>query len=346
MSLDHVTADLVRQIDAELREIIRSPHHSLGAYYGMLQYHLGWVDGQLKPIETVGGKRLRPLLCLVSCEALGGALSQALPAACAIELIHNFSLVHDDIQDGSQIRRGRRTVWDIWGIDQGINVGDGLFALAHLTLHRMSDLGVPPRKQLAVSQALERACLALCEGQFFDMTFEGNLDVDLDQYLWMIRRKTGALIAAATEVGAILATDNAHTIELCHQFGEHLGVAFQIQDDILGIWGDEQLTGKSAASDIRDRKQTLPVVYALNHPHRGQVASELSDLYIGTTTLNEAAIQAVLEILDSVGARQHAEEMALRYLEMALQDLEDTGLAHAAQANLREIASSLAGRQT
>ncbi len=346
MSLDHVTAELVHQIDAELREIVRSPHHSLASYYGMLQYHLGWVDEHLRPIETVGGKRLRPMLCLLTCQALGGTLTQALPAACAIELIHNFSLVHDDIQDGSQIRRGRRAVWDIWGMDQGINVGDGLFAIAHLALHRMSDRGVSSNKQLAASRALEKACLALCEGQFFDMAFEAHLDVDQDRYLWMIRCKTGALIAAATEVGAILATDDARTIQLCRLFGEHLGVAFQIQDDILGIWGDEQLTGKSAASDIKDRKKTLPVVYALNQPHKRQAASKLSDLYARTTTLDEAAIQIALEILDSVGARQHAEEMALRYLEMAMRDLEETAIEHAAQANLREIASSLVGRQT
>ncbi len=346
MSLDHVTAELVHQIDAELREIVCSPHYSLAPYYGMLQYHLGWVDEHLQPIDTVSGKRLRPLLCLLSCEALGGSSHRAVPAACAIELIHNFSLVHDDIQDGSQIRRGRRAVWDIWGMDQGINVGDGLFAIAHLALHRMSDRGVSASRQLAASHALEKACLALCEGQFFDIAFEAHLDVDQDQYLWMIRRKTGALIAAATEVGAILATNDARIIELCHQFGEHLGLAFQIQDDILGIWGDEQLTGKSAASDIRDRKKTLPVVYALSQLRKRQPASELFDLYAGTTALDEAAIRAILDVLDSVGARQHAEGMALRYLEVALRDLEETGIDHTAQANLREIASSLVGRQT
>ena len=238
MTLERITADLLPQIDTELREITRSPHHSLGTYYGMLHYHLGWADEELQPIQTPSGKRLRPLLCLLSCQASGGEPSQALPAACAIELIHNFSLVHDDIQDGSQTRRGRRAVWDIWGLDQGINAGDGLFALAHLALHRLSDRGVPPSRQLAASAALDRACMALCEGQFFDMTFEDLLDVDLDQYIWMIRRKTAALLAAATEIGAILATDDAPGIERFYRFGVHLGFAFQIQDDVLGNWGN------------------------------------------------------------------------------------------------------------
>jgi len=121
----------------------------------------------------------------------------------------------------------------IWGLDQGINVGDGLFALAHLALHRLSDRGVPPGRQQAATSVLDRACLALCEGQFFDMTFEDLLTVDLDQYIWMIRRKTAALLAAATQIGAILATDDALLIERFREFGEHLGLAFQIQDDLL-----------------------------------------------------------------------------------------------------------------
>ena len=345
MTLENIAAGLVPQIDAELREITQTPHHSLGSYYGMLHYHLGWTDEELNPVQTASGKRLRPLLCLLSCQALDGVPSQALPAACAIELIHNFSLVHDDIQDGSQTRRGRRAVWDIWGLDQGINVGDGLFALAHLALHRLPDRGVTPRRQLAASLALNRACLALCEGQYFDMAFEDFLKVDLDQYLWMIRRKTAALLAAATEIGASLATDDSRLVEQFYRFGEHLGLAFQIQDDVLGTWGDEQVTGKSAASDIRDRKKTLPVVYALNQPENRQAAHQLAKIYAQQAPLGATSIQTVLDILHDVGARQRAEEMALSYYEMALQNLEETGLAPAALSNLRSLASSLLGRQ-
>lgn len=345
MTLEHITADLVPQIDAELREITRAPHHSLGSYYGMLHYHLGWTDEELNPIPTTSGKRLRPLLCLLSCRALDGDPSQALPAACAIELIHNFSLVHDDIQDGSQTRRGRRAVWDIWGLDQGINVGDGLFALAHLALHRLCDRGVSPSRQQAASLALNRSCLALCEGQYFDMAFEDFLGVDLDQYIWMIRRKTAALLAASAEIGASLATDDTRMVGQFYRFGEHLGLAFQIQDDILGTWGDEQVTGKSAASDIRDRKKTLPVVYALNQPEERQAARRLSEVYSHQAPLDDDAIQAVLDILHDLGARQHAEELALSYYDMAIGALEATGLDPRTLSNLRALASSLLGRQ-
>ena len=311
----------------------------------MLHYHLGWTDEELNPVQPTSGKRLRPLLCLLSCQALGGVPSHALPAACAIELIHNFSLVHDDIQDGSHTRRGRRAVWDIWGLDQGINVGDGLFALAHLALHRLADRGVPPSRQLATSLALNRACLSLCEGQYFDMAFEDLLEVDLDQYLWMIGRKTAALLAAATEIGAGLASDDARMVERFYRFGEQLGLAFQIHDDILGTWGDEQVTGKSAASDIRDRKKTLPVVYALNQPDNRQAARQLSEMYSHQAPLGDDTIKTVLDILSDVGAKQWAEDLALNYYHSALQSLEDTGLDSCALANLRTLASSLLGRQ-
>ena len=346
MPLEQIAADLLPLIDTELQAITCSPRHGLAPYYGMLHYHLGWADQELNPVQTnSSGKRLRPLLCILSCQALNGDLHQAVPAACAIELIHNFSLVHDDIQDGSQTRRGRRTVWDIWGASHGINAGDGLFALAHLAMHRLADRSVSPDRQQAASLALDRACLALCEGQFFDMAFEDRPDVDLDQYLWMIRSKTAALLAAATQIGAILATDDVHWIELFGRFGENLGMAFQIQDDLLGAWGDEQVTGKSAASDIRDRKKTFPVVYALNQEHSWQAAQQLAELYNRPAPLDETDIQSALDILDTVGARQQAEETALSYYHQALQNLAQAVRAPSTQENLRELAASLLRRE-
>jgi geranylgeranyl diphosphate synthase type I len=346
VALDRITATLLPLIDTELQAIAQSPRRGLEPYYGMLRYHLGWTDQELKPVQAKSsGKRLRPLLCLLSCQALDGDPDQAVPAACAIELIHNFSLVHDDIQDGSRTRRGRRTVWDIWGANHGINVGDGIFALAHLAMHRVADRGVSPERQQAASLALDRACLTLCEGQFFDMAFEDRPNVDLDQYLWMIRSKTAALLAAATQIGAILATDDAHRIKHFGQFGENLGMAFQIQDDLLGAWGDEEMTGKSAASDIRDRKKTFPVVYALTQGHDRQATQQLAELYGGQAPLDDADIQSVLDILDAVGARRRAEEAALSYYRQALQNLDHAARDASAQENLRELAASLLGRQ-
>jgi geranylgeranyl diphosphate synthase type I len=271
---------------------------------------------------------------------------QALPAAAAVELIHNFSLVHDDIQDASKTRRGRRAVWDIWGLAHGINVGDGLFVLARLALHRLGELDVSPSRQQAVTFVLDRACLALCEGQYFDMTFEEQVSVDLDQYLWMIRHKTAALLAAAAQLGAIIATDNQDAIQHYREFGENLGMAFQIQDDVLGVWGDEQLTGKSAATDIRDRKKTLPVVYALKQETDRAAAHRLAALYSGVDALDGEAIQEVTGLLERVGARQYTEDMAREYYRKALDHLARSGPSNDAQMQLRALAASLLGRET
>ncbi len=345
MSLNEAIDRLLPEIEAELQEIARIPHHSLATYYSMMHYHLGWTDETMKSVQIRGGKRLRPVLCLLSAMAAGGSLRQTLPAACAVELIHNFSLVHDDIQDGSQFRRARRAVWDIWGVAHGINVGDGLFVLARLALHRLGDQGVSQDRRQAATLALDQACLALCEGQFFDMAFEDRLDVNLEQYLWMIRHKTAKLFAASAQLGAIVATDDAALVDHYYRFGENLGMAFQIQDDILGAWGDQQVTGKSAATDIRDKKKTLPVVYVLNHPKERDSARQLIDLYSQPDPLDESGIRSALEILKRAGARRHAEDMAEQYYRQALQSLGRSGIENPAQSHLRELAASLLGRK-
>jgi geranylgeranyl diphosphate synthase type I len=228
----------------------------------------------------------------------------------------------------------------------GINVGDGLFVLARLALHHLTDRGVSPSRQQAATLTLDRACLALCEGQYFDMTFEELASIDLDQYLWMIRHKTAALLAASTQLGAGIVTDDAEMIAHYYRFGENLGMAFQIQDDILGAWGDEAVTGKPAAIDIRDKKKTLPVVYTLTQTSDRNTAQRLADLYKQEDPLDRSAIQSVLALLDRVGARQFSEELAEQHYRLALQSLEQTGVFNDAQSNLRELAASLLGRKT
>jgi geranylgeranyl diphosphate synthase type I len=333
-------------IEAELQDIVRAPHHSRAVYYGMMRYHMGWLDEDLDPVEVRSGKRLRPMLCLLACQAAGGDPEQALPAAAALELVHNFSLVHDDIQDVSHHRRGRLAVWDIWGMAQGIYVGDGLFVLARLALHRLGERGVSLARQQAATLALDRACLALCEGQFFDMTFEEQLDTDLEQYLWMIDHKTAALLATSAQMGAIVASDDPQVIDHFRSFGRNLGIAFQIQDDILGAWGDERVTGKSAATDIRDKKKALPATYTLNQTSNAGAAQRLARLYAQEGPLDQEGIEAGLTILGEVGARAHCEEMAQEYHDRALDSLDSTRIENTALAHMRQLAASLLGRQT
>ncbi|MFN2289732.1 MAG: polyprenyl synthetase family protein [Anaerolineae bacterium] len=332
-------------IEDELRQVVQPSHHGLGTYYGMMRYHLGWTDEQFQAVGTNSGKRIRPLLCLLCCEGAGGRAAQALPAAAAVELIHNFSLVHDDIQDTSRFRRGRPAVWSIWGPAHAINVGDGLFVLARLALDRLGEHDVPVTRRQAAALALDQACLALCEGQYTDMAFEDRLAVDLDQYLWMIRHKTARLLAASAQLGAIVASDDEDLVSLYYRFGQQLGMAFQIQDDILGAWGEEAITGKSAATDIRDKKKTLPVVYALNHPQQREAASQLRALYSQEGPLDEAGVKLALGILERTGAREYAAGLANEYHQRALDSLQATGRENEAHTALRELASSLLGRQ-
>jgi geranylgeranyl diphosphate synthase type I len=344
MSLRETTQRYLPAIEAELRDIVQGFVGEHPAYYGMMQYHLGWMDEAGRPTSDAGGKRIRPLLCMLTCRAARGDPFQALPAACALELVHNFSLVHDDIEDRSLTRRGRRTVWDIWGIAQGINVGDGLLIMARLALRRLQGRGVPLQRIQSVAAALDGAALALCEGQFEDMAFEDSSQVDLQQYLGMIRKKTAALLSASVQIGAIIATGESEQRDLA-RFGERLGMAFQIQDDVLGIWGHEHMTGKSSATDLRDKKKTLPVVYALGLSPPGDATRRLSEIYSHPGPLGAADVETALKALEEVHARAYAQDMARRDYAQALESLQQAGLDPEAQGELAELAAALLKRQ-
>ena len=342
MSLQNAFERYLPLIEAELREALApSPPH-LTSFYGMIQYHLGWIDEGFVPTTGGAGKRLRPILCLLTCQATGGDPDQALPAAAAIELVHNFSLVHDDIEDKSHLRRGRPTVWKVWGVPQAINAGDGLFALAHLTMQRLADRGVPPRRVLTAFEILDQACLALTEGQYLDLSFEAHLDVDVEQYLSMIRGKTAALFSAAAQLGALVARSDLESIARYRHFGENLGLAFQITDDILGIWGDPQVTGKPAADDIQQRKKTLPIVRALEEEKRNGDEG-FREIY-QQETIDEEAVEAALKILEDLGVRHYAETMANDYYQQALAELDAVGVKNEAQDDLRKLAAFLVER--
>ena len=345
MTLDQFAVTYLPQVDASLVSLLQGDDGSLGTLYGMMQYHLGWVDSELRPVVHNPGKRLRPLLCLLCCQAAGGEPAQALPAASALELVHSFSLVHDDIEDGSRMRRGRPAVWDLWGQAQAINVGDALFALARLSVLRLVSEGVSLDRTLSVARALDRACLALCEGQFLDMSFERHTDVDLAQYLRMIRLKTAALFAASAQIGAIVAVDETAKIARMHAFGEHLGLAFQIQDDVLGVWGEEGVTGKSSLTDLRDKKKTLPVIHALaQDEHRGD-ARRLASLYGKAGPLDEQECSEALAILERAGAKAYAQAMGAHYLQLSLDCLSQIARRESDEHLLTDFARSLASRQ-
>ena len=327
-------------VNRELRKLVQAPDRTYASYYGMLQYHLGWVDADFNAVDVDPGKRLRPLLSLLSCEAVSGEWEPALPVAVAIELAHNFSLIHDDIEDRSDARRGRPAVWKVWGLAQGLNAGDGMFVLARLALDRLRHQGLPVEKRTALNTIFDEATLALCQGQFLDLGFESRLDVTVDEYLEMIRGKTAALISAATRLGAMVRTDNPGLLGPLARFGENVGLSFQIADDILGIWGDPSITGKSAATDVLAKKKSLPAIFGLTHR---EVGPRLRQIY-GQETLREQDVEQVLGLLDAAGAREYAQEKADGFRTAALAALDETGLKNRPTDQLREIAQRMTRR--
>ena len=321
-----------KAVRAELRNIIESCPPALGS---MLRYHMGWQDEHGYPCNRGSGKLIRPTLCLLSCQAVGGDTSQIMAAAAAVELIHNFSLIHDDIEDASYERHHRPTVWKLWGQSQAINAGDVMFTLAYLALLRLRENGIGDEKIASSVRMLSLACLELCEGQYMDVGYENRLDITVDDYLDMAARKTGALFALSTSLGAYLGAENSRLMNSFHLFGKELGVGYQIRDDMLGIWGKEDAIGKSA-TDIALKKKTLPVVYGLQRS-RGNARKRLEILY-SQTSIEGEDVGEVTKILEQLGARNYAENLAERYYGRALGHLESTGLDAPCLAPLEDIA--------
>lgn len=317
----------------------------VATFYQIQEYHLGWRDLQLNLAEADPGKLIRPQLVLLACQAAGGDPAQAVPLAAGVQLIHDFTLIHDDIEDNSDTRRGRPTLWSVWGLAQGINAGDGMFVIAHLAIHRLSEAGVPAPRALAVLRRFDEVILSVCEGQYLDLSFEGDLSISPADYLAMIGRKTAALVAGSCELGAMVAGAPADTVAALAEFGRSVGLAFQIEDDILGIWGAPEITGKPRAADLYRRKVSLPVVHALAH---AADSAGLARLYT-EGEMDDAAVARALAILDAAGSRAYCAGVAAEHHAAAFAALERVTVAAepaaAAHAHLHRLAESLIGRK-
>ena len=311
----------------------------------LLGYHLGWTDrsGMAAPGGSSQGKALRPTLCLFACEALASSHAPALPAAAALELIHNFSLLHDDIQDRDLERRHQPTAWSIWGVPRALVAGDAMHATGDLAALRAEDQGVSPDVVLRVSEILTDSYLAMTEGQCLDLQFESRTDITTDEYLHMIACKTGALIRCGLETGALLAGGDVPTVGAFASFGEGLGRAFQIRDDYLGIWGDEATLGKATGNDIRRRKKSYPVVFALERA-AGAALDDLQRIY-GQSELEEDDVERVLAILEEVGAREQAQSVTEAAANRALEALAPVALPEWARTEAGELVDFLARRE-
>ena len=326
---------MIADIEAEILRLVASHEPSTAGVYDMVRYHLG-LDHDGAP----AGKRMRPLLGLLAYASIAGDYRRALHGAAAVELGHNFSLVHDDIEDGDRERHHRPTVWALHGVPQAINTGDMLFSLSRTALHRLSDLGFSDAKVLRLTRLYDETCVALCEGQFIDIrTSESDELMSVELYFDMIGRKTAALIAASIEAGAILATDDDAIVRRYRAFGWALGLAFQLNDDLLGIWGQEQTTGKEP-TDLARRKKTLPLIYAFEHA--GPDDRERLRALFRDPPPSPQELAEIVGILERTGARDYTRNEARRYRDEALSELDAAGVVdREARRRLEEIIVSV-----
>ncbi|MFB7867965.1 polyprenyl synthetase family protein [Streptomyces sp. NPDC056069] len=308
-------------------------------------YHFGWNDRYGCPTADDAGKAVRPALVLLSAQAAGGTDKIGIPGAVAVELVHNFSLLHDDIMDGDHTRRGRPTAWSVFGTAQAILVGDALLALAPQALLQATEGGSSPADTLRAIRQLTSSTCTLIEGQCQDLAFEKSDGISVAECLVMEGGKTGALLACACRIGAVLAGADDRISHALHRFGYHLGLAFQAVDDLLGIWGDPKLTGKARWGDLRRRKNSLPVCAALAG---GSTASRrLSDLLTdpGSADDDEWQLAERATLIEAAGGRAYAEAEARRQHATALAALSEGHFSDRGEEQLTTLAAFLVNRE-
>jgi len=333
---------LLSHIELELqKQVSRLDQPRTQHFHEMLTYHMGWTGEGAGPEAT--GKRIRPLLVLLttaSCEADHSSSTtwqSALPAAAAVELVHNFSLVHDDIQDNSPKRRGRDTAWVKWGAPMAINAGDALFVMSNQAIIDLKN-NYPAEVVVKAAEILHNTCLELTRGQFLDMSYEERKDLGVEDYWPMISGKTSALLSACCHIGALLGGADEDKQEAYRSFGHFLGLAFQVQDDILGIWGDEKATGKSVASDLVEGKNSLPVLAGLRK--KGKFAERWAQGPIKPEEVEELA-----RVLASEDGYGFAKEASIQMTDMAINSLREADPQGEAGETLFELANKLLNRE-
>ena len=335
MELENTIKEMLPHIESEL-------HYSIDEYISsdtpelktMLDYHMGW-EGEGNGIHAQG-KRIRPLLVLLSAGAINSKWENALPAAAAVELLHNFSLIHDDIQDNSSFRRGRPTVWKKWGVAQAINAGDLLFTIANLAIFRINQ-GLSSDKIISASLLLHNSSVNLTHGQYLDISYESRNNIEVDSYWKMIEGKTASLLGCCTEMGALIAGCEPDRQLAFKQFGFTLGLAFQIIDDWLGIWGDSAQTGKSTHSDLVSGKKTLPILFALSQKGKFSRIWE-------NGKINPEDVTEISKILENEGAREYTEITAKKLTIESLQFLEEAAIFQDYKNALIDLSNVLLSR--
>jgi len=321
-------------VDSALRDAVAQLPESMRR---VASYHFGWCDSQGKPASGDTGKAVRPALALLCAQAVGGDPEAAVPAAVAVELVHNFSLLHDDVLDRDLMRRHQPAAWTVFGAADAILAGSALLSLAFQAVAQGSEaLGAQGVRRL------HQAVADLCHGQSLDLSFEQRGQVEIAESWTMSAAKTGALFSCACSLGALAGGATAGQVRRLNDFGDHLGLAFQLVDDLLGIWGDPAVTGKPAHSDLTSRKKSLPVVAALNSQTApGQVAARF---YQRPEPFQPGELAGIAELMERAGAREWARLAAADEAALAVESLAAAGCQPHAEAALRELADVLLRR--
>ena len=279
--------------------------------YDIHRYYMGWQEIDGSDSNSMGGKRMRPTLAMLAADAVGGDLERATPIAVALEYVHNFSLIHDDLEDMDRVRHHRPTVWAIWGESAAIVSGNAMLKIADAAAWKLRSVGVEESVALEAESELTNHYLKMMEGQYLDISFETEASVTVDQYLDMIERKTGALIEASIYLGGLVAPRSGpdrNKAKALKSMGYELGRIFQIRDDVLGIWGGEE-TGKPVGADIKRKKKALPAVHALS-TSPGASAERIQDIFRTEGDLDDEDIHVVLEVMESLGTQDYCQSMA------------------------------------
>ena len=331
-------AALSRHADAVEAEMRAAFPDSDLPIYGMARYALGWQDQHGTPAYA-SGKGARAALAMLGADAISARPEhqrRALAGAAAVELVHNFSLVHDDIQDGDEERRGRPTVWRVWGIAQAINTGDALRELADRALRRGLQHGAPDAVVVDAARRLNRATMRMIEGQYLDLTFEDRFDVGVDEYLAMVERKTGAMMGVSLALGAVFAGASGEQADALERAGQRLGRCFQMRDDWLGIWADPEALGKPTDADIRRRKKSFPVLHTLTFAPAA-ARRELEAIY-RQPELSDPQVDWVHNLLSEVSADAATEQAATEEYHAFQQELAQCEPRPEAVADLEALA--------
>ena len=310
-----------KTISISLKQHMRNENSEV---YKLLSYSMGWIDINGNKKNNNLGKALRPSLCLFACESLSGSIGPSIPAAVAIELIHKFSLIHDDIQDKDEFRYNQATLWTIWGVPKALIAGNVLRIIADQCLEKLVANGTEIDRALFVIEILTQSYLEMIEGQYLDIYYEGSPGISIEEYMNMIKNKTGALIKSSLQIGAVIGTQNIDIINAFSECGSSIGYLFQIRDDILGVWGESKNTGKPVGSDIKMKKNSFPICYAISNA-KNKTKKFLIDKYSKKSITDNDVIE-ILDVLESLKIKKHAEDITDYHAERAIKALKQKNI--------------------